>query len=439
MRSPSTTPPRTMIEALTEFARDLTWRDVPQDTRDVLRMSLLDWVSVAKAGVDEPVSKAVREMVLAEAGTGRAHVFGADSLLPARAAALSNGSTSHALDYDDTHFLHIGHPSVAVFSATLAVAEQVGATGQAFLEAALVAFESSCRIGAWLGRDHYEAGFHMTATAGCFGATLGAARLLGLDQAQMRAALGLASTRSSGLKAQFGSMGKPYNAGIAAANGVEAALLAAGGMTSDQDSLASFAAGHAGADVTGAFDGLGQVFVTEAVSHKFHACCHGIHATLEALALIEVAPREVTEVIVTVHPRWLKVCNKPAPTTGLEAKFSYRMCVAMALAGLDTGALSSYSDANCADETLCGLRDLVRVEGDADLADGAAGVVIRCHDDLARAARYDLDQPMPLDQRRKRVVAKSTSLIGAKTDVVWEQIKALGEADDLDRFVATLG
>lgn len=427
-----------MIEALTGFARDLNWHDVPQDSRDVLRLSLQDWVSVALAGVDEPVSVAVRDMVLAEGGTDVAHVFGTDVKLPARAAALANGSTSHALDYDDTHFLHIGHPSVAIFPATLALAQQVGASGQAFLEAALVAYESSCRIGAYLGRDHYEAGFHMTATAGCFGAALGAGRLLGLNPVQLRAALGLASTRASGLKAQFGSMGKPYNAGLAAANGVEAALLAARGMSSDIDGLSSFAAGHAGAVVPGAMDGLGQQFVIDDTSHKFHACCHGIHATLEALALIEVTADEVAEVVVTVHPRWLKVCNKPAPVTGLEAKFSYRICVAMALSGIDMGALDSYSDANCADENLCGLRDLVQVQGDADLADGEACVSIRCHDDMQREARFDLDQPMDMAARQARVLTKSGSLIGAKSQTVWQQVEALENAADLDGFLAAL-
>ena len=427
-----------MTDALTGFARNLNWTDVPQDTRDVLRLSLLDWASVALAGVEEPVSVAVRDMVLAEGGLGAAYVFGADVTLPARAAALANGSTSHALDYDDTHFLHIGHPSVVVFSATLAAAQQVGATGQAFLEAALVGFEASCRIGAWLGRSHYEAGFHMTATAGCFGVTLGAARLLGADAVQMRAALGSASTRASGLKAQFGSMGKPYNAGLAAANGVEAALLAVAGMTSDADGLASFAAGHAGAMDAAAFDGMGQVFVTETVSHKLHACCHGTHATLEALALLEVDAQEVTSVSVAVHPRWLKVCNKPAPTTGLEAKFSYRMCVALALSGLDTGALDSFSDANCTDADLCRLRDLVRVVGDAGMADGAAHVTVTCHDDMPRQSRYDLDQPMPLEMRRKRVLAKSGSLIGPQSQTVWQQVQDLERSRTLDSLIATL-
>ncbi|KPU84884.1 hypothetical protein JI58_01015 [Marinosulfonomonas sp. PRT-SC04] len=414
----------------------MKWCDVPINSRDVLRLSLQDWVSVALAGVDEPVSTAVRDMVLSEGGADVAHVFGTDVNLPARAAALANGSTSHALDYDDTHFLHIGHPSVVVFSATLAVAQQVGASGQGFLEAALVAYETSCRIGAFLGRDHYEAGFHMTATAGCFGAALGAGRLLGLNPVQLRAAIGLASTRASGLKAQFGSMGKPYNAGLAAANGVEAALLAARGMTSDQDGLASFAMGHSGAFVPGAMDGFGQRFVIDDTSHKFHACCHGIHATLEALALIEVEVDEITEVVVTVHPRWLKVCNKPTPATGLEAKFSYKICVAMALSGIETGALDSYSDANCTDADLCRLRDLVRVQGDANLADGEAQVSVRCHDDMQRDARFNLDQPMDLAARQARVLAKSGSLIGSKSQTVWRQIEALESADDLDSFIA---
>ncbi|MCK4712227.1 MAG: MmgE/PrpD family protein, partial [Marinosulfonomonas sp.] len=180
---------------LIDFADDLSWSDVPRGTSDVLKLSLLDWASVALAGVDEPVSVAVRDMVLAEGGVGKAFVFGAGVTLPARAAALANGARSHALDYDDTHFLHIFHPAVVIFSATFAVAQQAGASGRAFLEAALIGYEASCRIGHWLGRPHYEAGFHMTATAGCFGAAMAAARLMGADRAQMAGALGLASTR----------------------------------------------------------------------------------------------------------------------------------------------------------------------------------------------------------------------------------------------------
>jgi len=425
--------------SLIEFALGLEWPKVPEDVREVFRLSLLDWCAVGLAGVGEPVSVAVRDMVLGEGGKGDAFIFGADVHLPARAAALANGAISHALDFDDTHFLHIGHPSVTIFPAALAVAQRVGATGADFLTAALAGYEASIRIGQWLGRAHYEAGFHMTATAGCFGAAIAAVRLLGADAAQMGAALGLASTRASGLKAQFGSMGKPYNAGMAASAGVEAALLAVAGMTSDACGLRSFAAGHSGEMDTAALDRLGQVFVSAAVSHKFHACCHGTHAALEALAKLDVDAGEVTGVQITVHPRWLKVCNLAKPVTGLEAKFSYRMCFAFALAGLETGALATFTDENCADPRLLALRDLVVVQGDATLADGAARVVASCHGDMARQAEFDLDQALLLTQRRDRVLAKATVLIGeGETQQIWAQIENLEIGDDLSGFISAL-
>jgi 2-methylcitrate dehydratase PrpD len=425
-------------DRIIEFALGLDWPGLPDDVREVFRLSLLDWCAVGLAGVDEPVSVKLRDMVLAEGGKGDAFVFGSDVALPARAVALANGTISHALDFDDTHFLHIGHPSVTIFPAALAIAQQVGATGTEFLTAALAGYEASVRIGHWLGRAHYEAGFHMTATAGCFGAAIAAARLLGADAAQMGAALGLASTRASGLKAQFGSMGKPYNAGMAAAAGVEAALLAMAGMTSDACGLRSFAAGHAGEMDAAALEGLGQSFVSADVSHKFHACCHGTHAALEALAKLEVDAAEVTGVQITVHPRWLKVCNLAEPVTGLEAKFSYRMCFAFTMAGLETGALATFSDENCADPRLQALRDLVVVQGDAMLADGAARVVVDCHGDMARLAEFDLDQAFPLAERRNRVLAKAAVLIGEEwARQIWAQIENLEATNNLpDLFAA---
>src|SRR5690606_29687183 len=108
---------------------------------------------------------------------------------------------------------------------------------EALTQAFLTGAETAIRIGLVLGTVHYNLGFHQTATAGAFGAAVAAGRLLGLDSGQMRNAIGLCATRASGLKSQFGTMGKPYNAGVAAANGVEAARLASLGMNSADDGL----------------------------------------------------------------------------------------------------------------------------------------------------------------------------------------------------------
>lgn len=339
---------------------------LPESALSVMRLSFLDWVSVAIAGADEDVSRIVRATALDEGGAQQAAIIGSCRKLPARAAALVNGTISHALDYDDTHFAHIGHPSVAVVPAVLAVAEKTGASGRAALEAALIGCEASCHIGLWLGRGHYQHGFHQTATAGAFGATLAACRLLGLDAAQTGHAFGIVSTRASGLKSQFGTMGKPFHAGMAASNGVEAALLAKAGFVSRTDGIEcaqGFHATHAGEENPGrislpATDGP---FLFETVQHKFHACCHGLHAALEAIRTLsgthKIEPSNVTGIEITVHPRWLSVCNIEKPETGLEAKFSYRLTAAQAFT-VTTPPRSPHSTTVCAQKSrlsVCGI------------------------------------------------------------------------------------
>jgi 2-methylcitrate dehydratase PrpD len=403
-------------------------------------LSLLDWASVGHAGRGEPVSRIVRDLVAGEGGSEQAGVFGLAGKVPARAAALANGTISHALDYDDTHFLHVGHPSVAVVSAALAVAEKIGAGGPAMADAALIGAEGSCRIGAWLGRAHYQAGFHQTATAGCFGATMAASRLLGLDEIRAGHALGIASTRASGLKSQFGTMGKPYNAGMAAANGVEAALLAGAGFVSRPDGLEcpqGFGETHSGENnsLDECLAGLGETFVFETVQHKFHACCHGLHAGLEALHAARqehsLAAEDIEAVELTVNPRWLKVCNIMKPRTGLEAKFSYRLTAAMALAGRDTGALSTYTDEVCEDPVLISLRDRVEVKTDDHLTDTGTRIVIRTVAGGLIEASHELARPIPYAQREQKVRAKSASLLGSDVSgALWDRVMHLSRSDE---------
>ena len=395
----------------------------------VMKLSILDWAAVGLAGAAQPVARIVRDQALAEGGAGQAGLIGDAARVPARAAALVNGATSHALDYDDTHFAHIGHLSVAVVPAALALAELTGADAAAFESACLVGAEGALRVGVWLGRGHYQIGFHQTATAGAFGATLAAGRLLGLSGAQMEMALGLVATRASGLKSQFGTMGKPLNAGLAAQNGVEAAQWAARGLTSHPAALGGpqgFGPTHHGAGEMSAFDGLGQSWRFPAVHHKFHACCHGLHAALEAIAALPsgVSDAEIAGITVFTHPRWLDVCNIAAPRSGLEAKFSYRAALAMRLCGHDTARLESFSDAVCHAPRVRALGERITARGEAGLGEMQARLDVR----LAGGARlelfHDLDAGQGLEARRARVRAKAAALLGAaRAERLWEMIR----------------
>lgn len=383
--------------------------DAPDHVRDVMRLSVLDWAACGIAGARDGVFAAWAGVLDAP---GSATRFDGGRGTTAE-TALVNGTLSHALDFDDTHFAHIGHPSVVVVSAAMAVAEQLSATVPEMIDASLAGAEASVAVGLWLGRAHYQVGYHQTATAGAFGATIAAGRLMRLSETKMRHALGLCSTMASGLKSQFGTMGKPLNAGLAARCGVEAATWAASGMTSAMDGLE----GPLGFGVThhGAGDLPGFEWRMGDVSHKFHACCHGLHASLEAVRGLDLSGAARIEV--HTHPRWMSVCNKPAPETGLEAKFSFRQVLAMAAHGIDTGDVTQFTDACATRPDLVAFRSRIEVSEDADLTEMQARVIV---DGVAHF--HDLSAGMPFARRRERVLQKARGLVGARGDTLWEAI-----------------
>ena len=385
---------------------------------EMMRLSLMDWAACCIAGREEPLAVILRDKGLSEGGKAEASVIGGDKL-PAPRAAMINGAVSHALDYDDTHFAHIGHTSVGVIPAALVVAERVGASFDDFLTACLIGSEGAVRVGVQLGRDHYQVGYHQTATAGAFGACLAALRLLGADQAQAIAGIGLVSSKAAGLKAQFGTMAKPLNAGLAAEAGVEAALWAMAGMTSTEQGLQAFGVTHHGDADAAAFDGLGGTWRMLEVSHKFHACCHVLHAMLEALSEVSVDPADVVSVEITTHPRWMTVCNKPAPHTGLEAKFSYAQTAAMALVGVDTSAIAAFSDMVAQRSDLVALRDVVSVVTAESLTEMQARVRITLRDGAVLDAAHDLAAPMALEARAAKLMRKAQGLV-PDADALWQ-------------------
>jgi 2-methylcitrate dehydratase PrpD len=394
---------------------------VTEGPLDLMALCLFDWVVCATGGVHEPVADVLRGQ---SSGTGPSLIIGGAATAPAQ-AALVNGAIGHALDYDDTHFGHIGHTSSAVMPAVLALGEAKGSSIVEMLGAALVGSEAAVRAGLWLGRDHYQIGFHQTATSGAFGATVAAARLLGLDAIQTGHAIGLAATSASGLKGQFGTMGKPLNAGLAARCGVEAGLWARAGMTADIAGLSGplgFGATHHGMADDIAWATADTWHIVD-MSHKFHACCHGLHAMIEALGPLDLDVSAIACVQVTTHPRWMSVCNQPAPDTGLGLKFSYAMTAAMALSGVDTARIANFNDQTAQDPALVILRDKVQVVADPTLSEMQAKVMIALRDGRIIHVAHDLDTPLSLAERETRLRAKAEAVVGASTaSRLWQAV-----------------
>ena len=230
-------------------------------------------------------------------------------------------------------------------------------------------------------------------------------------------------------------MGKPFNAGVAASNGVEAAQLAKRGFVSCDDGVGG-PQGFIDAHVDEAYEDAASAlpppatFLFEDVKHKLHACCHGLHATIEALCQAQrmnaLDPSAVTGVDIRVNPRWLRVCDIKQPRTGLEAKFSYAMATAMTLHGVDTASDTVYTEALCRDPSLTAFWPKVVVTGDEAIGDTASAVRIERGGAPAIAAGFDLAERLPADALERRLRDKAAALVGRDAaDFLWLEIAGL--------------
>ena len=413
MESPAVT------AAIAQTVRAISYEALPADVRALATHCLLDWIGVALAGADEPLTRMLRAEVLEEGGAPQATLFGHGARVSARQAALVNGAASHALDYDDVHMGMSGHPSVPIVPALLALAERRHSSGRDVMAALVAGFEAECRIGAYVMPGHYSVGFHATGTLGTFGAAAACAHLLGLDAGQWLNAFGIAGAQAAGLKSMFGTMCKPLHAGKAAANGLLAATLAARGFTSSEAVLEA-AQGFAATqtltpNADRALDGLGAEFAIRGVLFKYHAACYGTHETIEAVTRLRerhgLGAEDVARINLLVPPGNLAMCNIQEPRTALEGKFSLRFAAALALAGGGTQE-AAFTDAAVARPDLVAIRDRVAIEGSAAALDGTeVSIVTRAGVELRE--KVSLNIPVTdLAMQWSRLTAKFRSLAG---------------------------
>jgi len=275
-------------------------------------------------------------------GPAQATVLGRRERLDILHAALMNGISSHVLDFDDTHLKTIIHPAGPVASAILALAERKPVNGSDFLHAFMLGVEAECRIGRAVYPSHYDVGWHITGTAGVFGAAAAAGKLLGLDEQQMTWALGIAATQSSGLREMFGTMCKSFHPGRAAQNGLASALLASKNFTSSNQAIeAPRGFAHVLAtsrDLSVITAGLGSTFEISANTYKPFACGIVIHPSIDGCIQLRnehsLKAEMIESISLVVHPLVLELTGKRAPTTGLEGKFSvYHACAAAVVHG----------------------------------------------------------------------------------------------------------
>jgi len=346
--------------AIDQFADFVTGAKVPSDARAVASTAYFDTIGVMLAGAVEPAARAVQDTARAEGGEPRCRVVGTADATSAGWAALANGTAAHALDYDDMCFVSLAHPSAPLVAAALAAGELARAPGRALLDAWVVGFEIEAALGRTMNPRHYTQGWHCTSTIGTIGTAAAAARLLGLDRVAAARCLGLAASEASGVKENFGTDAKPLHAGLAARNGVVAALLARSGLTASPRALDGpqgylVAMASERADLGDALEALGRRWevLETGVTVKLHPSCAGTHPALDAILDLRrqhgFTSADVETATIGVDAVTPTILIYDRPTTGLEGKFSMQYCAAAALVtgqvGLDTFEPALVSDA----------------------------------------------------------------------------------------------
>jgi 2-methylcitrate dehydratase PrpD len=360
-----------VTRTLARFVVESKWSDIPEAARKEAARTIVNWVGCTLGGARHETVDCALSALSELSGPRTATVLGRKERLDILHASLLNGISSHVLDFDDTHLETIIHPAGPVAPVLLALAERQTLSGADFLHAFILGVDVECRIGMAVYPWHYDQGYHITGSAGVFGAAAAAGKILGLDEKQMTWALGIAATQSAGLREMFGTMCKAFHPGRAAQNGLTAALLAAKNFTSSEQSLEAprgFAHVLSGErDFSKLTRGLRETYEITRNTYKPFPCGIVIHPTIDACIQLRnehsLRNSDMERVELRVHPLVLELTGKRTPMTGLEGKFSVYHSAAVALLRGVVGQ-REYGDDVVRDPEVVALRDRVSATAD---------------------------------------------------------------------------
>ena len=431
------------------------WRyeDLPADVVRTLKWFMIDTLGVIAgaanaAGVRE-LNARLSKWETAGSATG---LLGMRRYSPPT-AALANGAAAHALDFDDQHDPARVHTNCVVLPALLATAEDAGrVSGRDFLLAYAIGAELHARLGlacyASLGK-----GWHPTMVFGTLAASLGAARVLGLDAEGMRNALGMAFHQTSGSAQSMrdGVLSKRLGAGFAARAAVLGAFLAADGLTGTrrtfEGSAGLFALYERGeVDHSILTARLGSHWRVREYSFKPYPCCRCNHTVIGlGIKLREqgLKPSDVREVEIGMgNVNWLTV-GEPYDVrrdSVVHAQFnaSYSFARALTDARVD---LRSYQKPAISQQSVVALATKVRVVDDPEIGATAiepARVKVTLSDGRVVETRSDTikgspQEPMSEDDllaKFRACVEFGVGAPGADADRLAEAIMRIDAEDD---------
>lgn len=419
------------------------------------KRAIIDYVGCALAGSQTAVAQKAFRWSSAQNSLATATVLGRRAGLDAEHAAMCNAVAGHALDFDDTSWTTIGHPTSTAASVALAFGELAGAAGRDILTAYAVGVDVGHKMARLTMPATSERGWHTTPVYGTIIAAATAGCLLKLDSDAVINGLGIALSRAGGVRSNFGTMTKPLHAGLAALAGAESVTMAREGITASPlafeaaDGFAQcFAGGAPEGDI--AF-GHPWDLAENGLAFKLYPCCSGSHPAVDIMMELVrdggVTAGMIDHIQVGTSLLGPRELVNHRPQTPLEARFSMEFAIAAVLiAGRLT--LDEFTEDFVASRDVQELMGRVAMDIDPGLAKlgfiGTAPVKIRVHlingkviDRSNDLARGNPEKPLADNDFAVKFLANACRTIPkARADRLLELLFDLEKVKDISDMLA---
>ncbi|MDO8567849.1 MAG: MmgE/PrpD family protein [Dehalococcoidales bacterium] len=343
----------TVNEELAKLAVKTTYKDFSKETIETTKDMVIDYVGATIAGSQTVPGQMVINLYKESGGAPEATAIGAGLRLPAVTVSMINSTAAHCTELENVGFKH-GPNTTVNTPAALALAEKLGLTGKDVIESVIVGFEVQSRFPI-AAPGISSTGWDIGSTFGVFGAAASAAKLLKLNVAQTTMALSIAASGASGLMEQTGSMTHFLEFGIAARQGLEAALLAKAGFTA-QEHILEHAKGYLSAfsggipyDAKKLTEGWGAPFAITQLSIKKYPCCYRTHRALdvviETMQQNKLTYDDIAKVEIDMNLYDAGLLKYAEPKAGFQSRFSMPHAIAMAILDKGVGPKSFTDDA----------------------------------------------------------------------------------------------
>jgi len=448
---------KSITATLCEFASQVRIEDLPSAVAQRAALLVTDSSGIAIRARKEAESTPALLAAVARMGmdNGTASVFADEKGYAFPAAALINGSLIHSLDFDDTHIAATVHPTAPVLAAALAAGQMAGADGAGVLAGVIAGYEVMCRLGRALKpADHYDRGFHPTATTGAFGAAVAAGRTLGLSPEQLAMAMGICLSQSAG-SMQFlvnSAWTKRFQVGNAAMAGVIAASLASEGFVGAADAVdgdAGFLKSYApDPDPALAVKGLGDYWETLEIGVKPYPSCRFSHAAIDGIVDIVgtgVSESQIADIAIGLPRKGMDLTalpqdyrRKPKGVVGGQFSMHFTAAVSAQTGNLTWDDYARYLE----DPTTLSLAERIEVSEDPQMnaiyPERMGGkVIIQFRDGTSQSRCVEIPRGEPAnfpaaDLHQSKFLSLAEPVLGDGALKLHERLIALAHVESID-------